>query len=67
MSKDERLCPFKKTAEAEYNDKTGRKTIHERFEVCAGERCMAYQRDPLHGDYCQRLGSGGGNPKERTR
>ena len=67
MSKDERLCPFKKTAELERNPSTGRETTHERFEVCAGERCMAYQRDPIHGDYCQRLGPGGGNSKERLR
>lgn len=42
MAEKEKLCPFKKTTERERNPVTGRETIHERFEVCAGKRCMAY-------------------------
>ena len=42
MSKEERLCPFKITTVKERNQLTGEETTHQRFEVCAGERCMAY-------------------------
>lgn len=40
--KESRFCPFKKAVSVEYNATTGRKEMHERFEECAGERCMAY-------------------------
>ena len=37
-----RFCPFKKAQTKEYNQETGLTETHERFEVCAGERCVAY-------------------------
>lgn len=55
-NKETRFCPFKKAVSVEYNSMTGRKEMHERFEECAGERCMAY--DPggwSHPDGCKRL------------
>lgn len=42
------LCPFKKIIEREYSGRKGIVTIRERFDVCAGERCMAY-RMPKYG------------------
>lgn len=44
----EMLCPFKKTITREQNPVTGRTVTYERFEVCAGERCMAYRPGPPH-------------------
>lgn len=55
-NKDQMLCPFKKKVVSEYNPNTGRRTLYEKFEVCAGKRCMAY-RDLLTGSTCMRLGS----------
>ncbi len=40
--KQKSLCPFKKVVEKGYSHTTGKTTIMERFDVCAGERCMAY-------------------------
>lgn len=54
MSEKEKLCPFKKTTERETNPFNGRETIHERFEVCAGKRCMAYL-DAMMGPVCLRM------------
>lgn len=45
------LCPFKKAVSSESNSYTGRRELHERFEECAGDRCMAY----LPGGRCKRL------------
>lgn len=52
---EERLCPFKKAVTKEYNPQTGRTELHERFEVCAGSRCMAYEERPLGAIECLRL------------
>ncbi len=53
---DKKLCPYKKTVEREYSGKNGRYTLHERFEVCAGERCMAYRKGPFDSkSQCLRL------------
>lgn len=41
------LCPFKKIIEREYNGHRGTATMRERFDVCAGERCMAYEKTPF--------------------
>ena len=49
--KEGRYCPFKKAVSVEYNPATGRKEMHERFEECAGERCMAW----FPGGRCRRL------------
>lgn len=38
------LCPFKRIVEREYSGHKGMATLRERFDVCAGERCMAYRR-----------------------
>lgn len=35
---ERKLCPFKKTVDRETNGFTGKQTMHERFEVCAGSR-----------------------------
>lgn len=43
MKENEMLCPFKKTTTEEYSGSTGRTVTYERFEVCAGDRCMAYR------------------------
>lgn len=40
--KETRYCPFKKAISTEYNGNNSKKEIHERFEQCAGDRCMAY-------------------------
>lgn len=42
------LCPFKKIIERECNGLKGTVTMRERFDVCAGDRCMAY-RVPNYG------------------
>lgn len=47
------LCPFKKIIEREHSGHKGATVMRERFDVCAGERCMAY-RVPNYG-----LGEGG--------
>lgn len=39
-----KLCPFKKATTTEKNGMTGSTTTHERFEECAGSRCMAYSQ-----------------------
>ena len=36
------LCPFKRIVEREYNGHKGVAGLRERFDVCVGERCMAY-------------------------
>ena len=41
---ERKLCPFKRTVDRETNGFTGKQTMHERFEVCAGSRCMAYSK-----------------------
>lgn len=57
------LCPFKRIVEWEYSGQKGMTSMRERFDVCAGERCMAY-RLPLYGHgesgdgTCKRLDSG---------
>jgi len=48
---DPKYCPFKKAVSSENNSYTGRRELHERFEECAGDRCMAY----LPGGRCRRL------------
>lgn len=51
------LCPFKRIVEREYSGQRGMTSMRERFDVCAGERCMAYKKTPL-GDtngICKRL------------
>lgn len=50
--KQKPLCPFKKVAEKYHSSFTGKTTTKERFDVCAGERCMAY-----HGGRCLRVES----------
>ena len=50
--KQKPLCPFKKVVEKDYSYTTGKTTIMERFDVCAGERCMAYR-----GSRCLRVES----------
>lgn len=46
MSKEQQkpLCPFKKITDRENNGHKGVTTTRERFDVCAGERCMAYEK-----------------------
>lgn len=41
--RDFRYCPFKKATVTENNIMTGQRESHERFEECAGARCMAYK------------------------
>ena len=49
------LCPFKKIIERECNGLKGTVTMRERFDVCAGKRCMAYD-NPFNGiGICKRL------------
>lgn len=48
-----RLCPFKRAITREFDPKTGKAEVHERFEVCAGDRCMAFR--PGIVDRCLRL------------
>lgn len=57
MKEKEMLCPFKKTTTEEPNPMTGKVTTYERFEVCAGKRCMAYDPPTFGSDrpYCLRL------------
>lgn len=43
-SNETKYCPFKKAVSTEYNGNNDRKELHERFEQCAGERCMAYTK-----------------------
>lgn len=50
--KETRYCPFKKAISTEYNGNNSKKEIHERFEQCAGDRCMAYI--PYH-NKCARI------------
>lgn len=59
---EKKLCPFKKTTDLEYNGYNSKKTVHERFEVCAGERCMAYSKGK-----CLRLKTAEQKPTERWR
>ena len=54
--KESRYCPFKKAVSVEYNSTTERKEMHERFEECAGIRCMAW----TPGGRCKRLEVGNG-------
>lgn len=46
------LCPFKRIVEREYSGQRGMTSMRERFDVCAGKRCMAYQPQ---GGTCKRL------------
>jgi hypothetical protein len=39
---EEKVCPYKKKTISETNPNTGRRVTYERFETCAGQRCMAY-------------------------
>jgi len=60
MSKDKqppRLCPFKKIVERDYDGKTGKTTINERFAPCAGGRCMAHYQVGTR-EMCRRLEAG---------
>ncbi len=54
MSDKKKLCPFKKAVERDYNGHRGSTTLKERFEPCAGERCMAFKGAGKSG-YCKRL------------
>jgi len=49
------LCPFKRIVEREYSGTRGMTSLRERFDVCAGVRCMAYQRQD---GTCKRLEMG---------
>ena len=62
MSKEQQkpLCPFKKITEREYSGHKGATTTRERFDVCAGERCMAYQTGTFNLGTCKRLEGGNG-------
>ena len=42
---ESRFCPFKTQTEKTYDDNSGLTTTRERFEHCAGSRCMAYRKD----------------------
>lgn len=55
MKEKEMLCPFKKTITEEPNPMTGKTVTYERFEVCAGERCMAYRHGSQRLPECLRL------------
>lgn len=50
------LCPFKRVVEREYSGARGMTSMRERFDVCAGERCMAYRR---RDKTCKRLEQNG--------
>ena len=50
------LCPFKRIVEREYSGQRGMTSMRERFDVCAGERCMSYRRQ---GGTCKRLDQNG--------
>jgi len=54
--KESRYCPFKKAVTTESNGYTGKREMHERFEDCAGDRCMAW----MPGGRCRRLEGGNG-------
>lgn len=41
MKNEHKFCPFKKYVEMGYNN--GRRTMKERFEKCAAEKCMAFK------------------------
>ena len=55
--KQKPLCPFKKVVEKDYSHTTGKTTIMERFDVCAGERCMAHYKVGGR-EMCRRLEAG---------
>ena len=38
------LCPFKRIIERDYSGQRGMTAMREKLDVCAGDRCMAYQR-----------------------
>lgn len=42
MSKNAKLCPFRKIAEQWTDSITGQTTMRERFQHCVGKKCMAY-------------------------
>ncbi len=42
MSKNTKLCPFRKITEQRTNTIAGQTTMRERFQPCIGHRCMAY-------------------------
>lgn len=42
VSRNTRLCPFRKAVDRETNSMTGKMTERERFQPCVGKRCMAY-------------------------
>lgn len=52
-NQEKRLCPFKRAVTRDLNPKTGKAEMHERFEPCAKERCMAFRSGIM--DRCLRL------------
>lgn len=52
MDKEKQLCPFKRIVERTSGRGKGAVTMRERFDVCAGKRCMAYDWKK---DTCKRL------------
>lgn len=59
--KPKRLCPFKKSIVRirAYGSKAEKITMQERFDVCAGERCIAYEKGPFEDKpHCKRLDGG---------
>lgn len=48
------LCPFKRIVEREYSGQRGMTSMRERFDVCAGERCMAHYQVGAR-EMCRRL------------
>ena len=50
------LCPFKRIIGRDYSGQRGMTAMREKFDVCAGDRCMAYQRKD---GTCKRLEQNG--------
>ena len=42
MSRNTKLCPFRKVIEQEWSDETRIAIKRERFRPCIGHKCMAY-------------------------
>lgn len=42
MSRNTKLCPFRKVIEQEWSDETRIAIKRERFQPCIGHKCMAY-------------------------
>ena len=56
QDRTEKLCPFKKKIVREDSRaERGEMVSREKFEHCAGERCMAYKMDTFSGVCCLRL------------